>query len=318
MPIKNKKQRNVNTPSSDKIKDETNEVLSTLVRQCKNNIIIKISLSNRYIPIDNENNNFILHDSLSTRGRQSLPSLIRECKFIINLFNALLNEKTRNILYLGAKAGFFHLNGIKKLVGYRNNTISNKISYLVNSEIIRLLTDEEKQKLAKYMRVLKMRECDFDKADFYVICEDVKDFLEKFPWDEIMESRWIKRRIDNWRKELIKTKHSNLKKRIKKQQEEIENKYETEANKFSSRLNRKIMEILGEDYEECREEWFKLRTKIKQIYIAKLMNRDWEKLLENSPNTEKDFIEYCLQNEDVSLDKLKKKFEEFIKESKRG
>jgi len=287
-------------------KDDENSIdeirSSTLTRQCSNNIIINISLSNIYIPIDNEKNNRQDVGPLSTKDRQSRSSICREFEGIGALFTALTDEKLKNILYLGVKAGFFHLNGIRKLLGYCNLTIHRKISSLLDAGVIRLAINDEKEKLRKFINVLRMRDYDFKKADFFVLYPDLWKFLAGFPWNDILDSSWCKNRIDDWGKELYQTTHATCKERIKKQSLKTRDKYEKKINRFIDKLHKEITKLYGDKYQDYGPKWMHFRKKVKVIFRYKLAGQDWKKLSQKKyPGDYKDII-FCIEKEKIPPD----------------
>ena len=282
--------------------DENVETLSKLVRQCQNNYIIELALTNNYAVIDNENNISTDVNLLSNNGRLSnfgrLSTLSRECEKIGKLLLALSHPQKRNILYLGIKAGFFYLNGIKKLLGYHYLTTQRILQDLTNHEIIRLLSDEEKQQLAGHIRKWNMREIDFERADFYIIEPSIRNFLENLPWDEFLDEKWAKDQIDRWVKELRKPH------RIEERKVEILRESETEQKVriFISKIQEKFIQLAGDKYEKHREKWFEIRQKLKQLYAAKINGKNWKYLAKNLNGS--DFFISCIENEAIDWELL--------------
>ena len=295
-----KKQSNNPIFSDDFCEERT---LSMLFRQCKEGISIKIGLSNIHIPVDNENS----HSSTN-----NLSTVVREFERLGKLFLALSHERKKIILYLGATAGFFHLNGIKKLCGYNNLTIQKDLKELQDYGLIKLLDAEEKSHLKKYRLALGMREYDFERADFFIINPDYRGFLENLPWGEIIEKEWIKGRIQQWAKKLRQTKH-----RIVKAQIESEKKKEIEekANEFIAKLHSKFMEHIGDLYENYKEAWLRTRKILKTLYIKKLEGRNWRILAKKFDN---DFFASCIEHEDLDIKLLKEVLEQVEKEGWNG
>ena len=276
--------------------------LSKLVRQCQNNYIIELTLTTHYAEIDNKNNNMNIKSLSNKNGLSNfsrLSTLSRELERIGKLLLALSHPKRRNIIYLGIKAGFFYLNGIKKILGYHYLTTQRILQDLTNYEIIRLLSDEEKQQLAGHIRKWNMREIDFEKADFYIIEPSLTDFLKNLPWEEILDEKWAKERVDNWAKGLRKPH------KIEERKIEImkESEAEPKAQLFISKIQGEFIQLVGDKWEKYRERWFEIRQKLKQLYKVKINGKNWKKLAQELDGS--DFFISCIENEAIDWKLLK-------------
>lgn len=277
---------------SDVIKKEQMNEEVALVRQCKNNFIFKISLTKAQAPIDNRNNE--ANDSLLF----TTSDLNKEFKSVGKLLIALSDNKRRNIIYLGVRSGFFHLNGIKKLLGYHYLTAQRILKELTDYEIIRRIDDDEKDKLKEHTHRLGMRDYDFDRTDFYTIHPTLQSFLLNLPWNELIDEKWAKEKIDKWSQKFGEATRKVDKTEINIKEEEVEQK----AIEFVAKLHRQFVAYRESEYDRRKEDWLKIREWLRRLYVAKITGRDWKKLA-----TEFDYCDLlisCIEKESLDFRKL--------------
>ncbi len=237
-------------------------------------------------------------DILKGNAQQGLALL----KFIIE---GLTEEKRRHILYLLMRTPGIHLCGIRKVFGYNKATVGDILLSFELNGLIRKMTNEEKQDMRKYRVALKLSHHHFDETDFYVLTSAWREVLATVTWDDLIDDM-VKTKAENWTKEMYRTTHANVEKRVIPQRNgvnmDVEEK-EAVLYAYLGRINNRVREMLGDDeYNRHYHKWRKIKELLKKLYHI----RHRKELVKNAmERMDADFpieaIMQCLTEENPAL-----------------
>lgn len=263
-----------------------------LLAELTNNIIITTSTFKR------DNNNM----GLSGNTGQPLLTL----KNMVDFTAALQNKKKQSIIYFLIENDVCYQSGLRKVFPFFKNrgTVEHYLMALQSEGIIEEVPRENYAKVEEikilnaHRRAFRIPDHHFDKKIiFYRLTPLAKEYYKRLKWDDILDEN-SKRIVNNYKKIIAEKKHKDVERKYRHQT--IENNCETRANNFVSKLQEKFVETMGSEWEKYKEKWFELRGKIKQIYIAKMKNQDWEALAQKYPVAVRKLIIYCIEHEHIS------------------